>query len=236
MYGFCIPAAGLVFQWLFVSATKQDAPESEKLQIWMNAFSFLLHILHVCILFSRSLFVCLAITKQEEEGEEDSEEEEGKDEEEDVEEEETELDMELGMLREMTDTEITYLAKELWYAYTTSMKIYFRMINQEHVYVEFECCVALLCSGAKTHDEMLPIVTALFQLHHPELIEGFRLFFEPLSMGSGGGLQGTSQPSSSYFPIGEINIQCLSLLLHITVANLVHPREIPEAHKFWLLV
>jgi hypothetical protein len=152
---------------------KQDAAESAKLEIWMNAFSFLLHILHVCVLCSRSLFVCLAITKQEEEGEEEEEDEE------DVEEEETELDIELGMLRPMTDTEITYLAKELWYAYTTSMKIYFRMINQEHVYIQFECCVALLCSGVKTHDEMLPIVTALFQLDHPELVAGFRFFFEP---------------------------------------------------------
>jgi hypothetical protein len=59
------------------------------------------------------------------------------------------------------------------------MKIYFRMINQEHVYIEFECCVALLCSGEKTHHEMLPIVTVLFQLDHPELIAGFRFFFEP---------------------------------------------------------
>jgi hypothetical protein len=169
-YGFYIPATGLLLQWLFVSAMKQDAAESAKLEIWMNAFSFILHMLHVCVLCSRSLFVCLAITKQEEEEEE---------EEEDVEEQETELDMELGMLLPMTDTEITYLAKELWYAYTTSMKIYFRMINQEHVYIEFECCVALLCSGAKTHDEMLPIVTALFQLDHPELVAGFRFFFEP---------------------------------------------------------
>jgi hypothetical protein len=104
----------------------------------------------------------LAITKQEEEGGENLEEEENSNEEEDVEEEETKLDMELGMLRPMTDTEITYLAKELWYAYTRSMKIYFRMINQEHVYIEFECCVALLCSGAKTHDKMLPIIIALF--------------------------------------------------------------------------
>ncbi|CAM6050073.1 unnamed protein product [Sphagnum compactum] len=177
-YGFYIPAAGLFLQWLFVSAMKQDAAESAKLEIWMNTFSFLLHMLHVCVLCSRSLFVCLAITKQEKEGEEDSEEEEDEDEEEDVEEEETELDMELGLLRPMTDTEITYLAKELWYAYTTSMQIYFRTINQEHVYIEFECCVALLCSGEKSHDEMLPIVTALFQLDHPELIAGFRFFFE----------------------------------------------------------
>ncbi len=176
-YGFYIPAAGLFLQWLFVSAMKQDAAESAKVEIWIKAFSFFLHMLHVCVLCSRSLFVCLAITKQEEEGEDEEEEEE--DEEEDVEEEETELDMELGMLLPMTDTEITYLAKELWYAYTTSMKIYFRMINQEHVYIEFECCVALLCSGAKTHDEMLPIVTALFQLDHPELVAGFRFFFEP---------------------------------------------------------
>jgi hypothetical protein len=48
---------------------------------------------------------------------------------------------------------------------------------------------------------MLPIVTALFQLDHPELIAGFRFFFEPWSMGSGGGLQGTSQTSSNHFTI-----------------------------------
>jgi hypothetical protein len=50
---------------------------------------------------------------------------------------------------------------------------------------------------------MLPIVTALFQLDHPELVAGFRFFFEPWSMGSGGGLQGTSQTSSNYFPIKQ---------------------------------
>jgi hypothetical protein len=83
---------------------------------------------------------------------------------------------------------------------------------------------------------MLPIVTALFQLDHPELIAGFRFFFKPWSMGSGGGLQGTSQISSNHFPINQINIQSLSLLLYITVAYLVHPRDNPQADKFWLLV
>jgi hypothetical protein len=71
---------------------------------------------------------------------------------------------------------------------------------------------------------MLPIVTALFQLEHPELIAGFRFFFEPWSMGSGGGLQGTSQTSSNHFPIKKIPVLKLAATYNCCLSS-ASPRE-----------